>query len=128
MVKSLRGKLRPTHTRTNIKSVLFWFYRKSSFYFILCVGHHQTCGGPVSCRREILFQMLRPQTGPHTVQGVVLAPQQSVHVPGQTEVRVVSPPRGMEVTAHNIHSETRSYVLSYCYISMLIRTKLASSS
>lgn len=46
--------------------------------------------------------MLRPQTGPLTVQGVVLAPQQSVHVPGQTEVRVVSPPRGMEVTAHSL--------------------------
>lgn len=103
----------------------YGFIEKLSFYFILCVGHHQTCGGPVSCRREILFQMLRPQTGPHTVQGVVLAPQQSVDVPGQTEVRVVSPPRGMEVTAHNTHS----YVSSYWYdISMLIMTELASSS
>lgn len=77
--------------------------------------------------------MLRPQTGPLTVQGVVLAPQQSVHVPGQTEVRVVSPPRGMEVTAHK-HPQTlglkltRSYVMSYWYISMLIMTELASSS
>lgn len=72
--------------------------------------------------------MLRPQTGPFTVQGVVLAPQQSVHVPGQTEVRVVSPPRGMEVLPTNARSETRSYVMSYWYISMLIMTELASSS
>lgn len=76
--------------------------KNRALILFFCVGHHQTCGGPVSSRREILFQMLRPQTGPLTVQGVVLAPQQFVHVPGQTEVRVVSPPRGMEVTAHKL--------------------------
>lgn len=43
--------------------------------------------------------MLRPQTSSPTVQGVLLAPQQPVHVSGPTEVRGIPPPRGMEVTA-----------------------------
>lgn len=71
--------------------------------------------------------MLRPQTGPHTVQGVVLAPQQSVDVPGQTEVRVVSPPRGMEVTAHNTHSYVSSYYAYHDRTSIIIIIAGASS-
>lgn len=66
--------------------------------FCFCLGHHQVGGRSSGCRGEVLLQMLRPQTSSPTVQGVLLAPQQPVHVSGPTEVRGIPPARGMEVT------------------------------